>query len=287
MYTIPNIKTLLALAGIALGMAALPVRGDEIAARAAMENPAHPLLLIATSQGDIFVEMLPEEAPLNTARFMDLAEGRVTFRDVISGATYNPRYYDGMRFHRVIPGLLIQAGSPAKHPLGAPEQLLPDEINASMLGLDTQFVFGSDNRPNPLLNVGSRQELEDTLLQPLYRRMGIDESDELRARQFEMAEVLLNMTLQQAYENLGYRYDPDLPSRRITRGTLALANRGPNTNGPEFYIPVIDTPWLDGRYTVIGRVVDGMDVADRISRFAMDPFTESRQSTLIHSIRQL
>jgi cyclophilin family peptidyl-prolyl cis-trans isomerase len=270
---------------LASGWLSSAAMADEAAARAAMEDSTHPLLHIATTQGDIFVEMLPAEAPRNVARFVDLAEGRVTFTDPASGASYNPRYFDGMRFHRVIPGLLIQTGSPAKHPLGAPAEMLPDEINGAMLGLDTRFVFSDDNRLSPLLNVGTRQDLEQTLLQPLYRRMGIDENDELRSRQFEVAAALRQMTLQQAYENLGYRYDPTLISRPIERGIMALANQGPNSNGPEFFIATSTAPWLDGRHTVIGRVVDGMDVVDRINRFAMDPLTDDRQSTLIFSIR--
>ena len=127
-----------------------------------------------TSQGAIEVELFDEDAPKTVANFLDLAR---------------KGYYDGLTFHRVIPGFMIQGGCPRGDGTGGPGHEFEDEANA----------------------------------------------------------------------------------HRIVRGALAMANRGPNTNGSQFFIVTAgECSWLDGKHTVFGRVTAGMDVVDGISNVPRD-----------------
>jgi peptidyl-prolyl cis-trans isomerase B (cyclophilin B) len=69
----------------------------------------------------------------------------------------------------------------------------------------------------------------------------------------------------------GYTFEDEFNRHKVARGALAMANAGPNTNGSQFFIVTReDASWLDGKHTVFGRVVDGMDVVDRISELPRD-----------------
>lgn len=93
-------------------------------------------------------------------------------------------FYNGLTFHRVVPGFVVQGGDPLGNGTGGPGYRFPDELN--------------DNRT-------------------------------------------------------------------YTRGTVAMANSGPNTNGSQFFIMLQDHPELPHLYTIFGTVLSGMDVVDKIA----------------------
>ena len=65
----------------------------------------------------------------------------------------------------------------------------------------------------------------------------------------------------------GYKFDDEKNSLQHTgKGILSMANSGPNTNGSQFFITEVATPWLDGRHTIFGKVVNGLDVIDVIAK---------------------
>ncbi|MEC4113174.1 peptidylprolyl isomerase [Myroides pelagicus] len=135
-----------------------------------------------TSKGEILVKLTDDLTPGTVGNFVALAEGKLENTAKTQG---NP-YYDGLKFHRVIPDFMIQGGCPQGTGSGGPGYKFDDEFHPSL----------KHDKP----------------------------------------------------------------------GVLSMANAGPGTNGSQFFITHVATPWLDGKHTVFGHVVSGQDVVDAIAQ---------------------
>src|SRR5262249_14211156 len=83
----------------------------------------------------------------------------------------------------------------------------------------------------------------------------------------------------------GYTFEDEPSEQPVVRGALAMANSGPDTNGSQFFIVTAEAcPWLDGKHTVFGRVVEGMEVVDAISRVPSDSRDRPLEPVTIESI---
>jgi len=83
----------------------------------------------------------------------------------------------------------------------------------------------------------------------------------------------------------GYTFEDEINERPVVRGSLAMANAGPNTNGSQFFVVTADAcPWLDGKHTVFGQVTSGMDVIDAISAVDRDARDKPRDDVVIERV---
>ena len=85
----------------------------------------------------------------------------------------------------------------------------------------------------------------------------------------------------------GYRFEDETkgsPHKFDAKGKLAMANAGPNTNGSQFFITVAPTDWLTGRHTIFGEVVEGQDIADKISKVARNGMDKPHKDVVVESL---
>ncbi len=247
----------------------------------------NPVVLLKTTMGDITLELFEDEAPKTVKNFLDLAEGRKEFKDPKSGKKVTQPFYDGLAFHRIIDNFMIQGGCPLGSGTGGPGYNFEDEINAESLGLDKLKVIDEKGSPHKWLLLRSQQDFQRNIIGPLCQKMGIKSQEDFNSRKKELQERVNNLTIKEAYENMGYKFDASRPSHKPLKGVLAMANSGPNTNGSQFFINLVDTPWLTGKHTVFGKVIKGMDVIEKMGKVAVGPGSKPKEAVKIISIRSV
>jgi len=83
----------------------------------------------------------------------------------------------------------------------------------------------------------------------------------------------------------GYEFEDEINDHKVVRGALAMANRGPNTNGSQFFIVTTDAaPWLDGKHTVFGEVRAGMEAVDSIEGAETGAQDRPKQDAVIERV---
>jgi cyclophilin family peptidyl-prolyl cis-trans isomerase len=252
---------------------------------------ANPRAVIKTSMGSITIELFQDAAPETVRIFLGLAHGTGTFTDVRNNkpVTVSKPFYDGLGFHRVISGFMLQGGCPSGNGTGNPGFMFKDEIDAEALGLHKQTVIQA-GKVHPWVAGLGQQYWRQSVLMPVIQKLKMDPAKLSSSRELQqkMQGALETMTLKELYELQGYSYTKGLASRKPVKGSLALANAGPNTNGSQFFINLGPTPHLTGRHTVFAQVVGGMDVVEAIGRVPVNKMAGNKpiKPVTIISIRK-
>eukprot|EP01016_Furgasonia_blochmanni_P049789 TRINITY_DN75_c0_g1_i22.p3 TRINITY_DN75_c0_g1~~TRINITY_DN75_c0_g1_i22.p3 ORF type:complete len:143 (+),score=48.78 TRINITY_DN75_c0_g1_i22:342-770(+) len=84
----------------------------------------------------------------------------------------------------------------------------------------------------------------------------------------------------------GSRFDDENFKLKHETGCLSMANAGPNTNGSQFFITTVETPWLDGRHTVFGRIIKGMDLVRYVESLG-SPSGRPSKEVIVADCREL
>lgn len=244
----------------------------------------NPVYIIKTSSSDIFVELFADSAPETVANFIGLAEGTKEFTDSKTGKKIKQPFYNGLIFHRIIKDFMIQGGCPLGNGTGGPGYNFQDEIDASGLGLDKILAIDPEKGVHPYLMVKNEEDYRRNIIAPLFQKLNITSQEEMDKKKDDVSKALQALTIQDVLENMGYVYSKKGSPHSPKRGCLAMANSGPGTNGSQFFINLVDTDWLIGKHTVFGKVIQGMDVVDKMGLVKVDSASKPVEDVKIISI---
>jgi peptidyl-prolyl cis-trans isomerase A (cyclophilin A) len=97
-----------------------------------------------TNKGDITITLFPDHAPKTVRNFVGLADGTQEWKDADTGEAKQEPFYDGLTFHRIIPGFMIQGGCPRGDGRGGPGYTFDDEISPA-LAFDKPYLLAMAN----------------------------------------------------------------------------------------------------------------------------------------------
>lgn len=256
---------------------------DEASARLNLSDPANPLIVMFTAKGAIYIELFASRAPRNTQRLLELIEGSYRYPD----SELSSRHYDQSRFYKVEAGRSLRTGAAAFSRFGLKPAPLTEEIDAESLGLFSIPLIDTQGEVLPVFGISDRESFERRVLAPLYASMALTSNSDVAEEAPRVYANLQQMSYADALQNLGHQFTRGLGTQPLQRGSVALVSDPAGTASPELFIALTDSPWLDGRITPIGQIVEGLQVADEIGSVSVVPEAGGTGSTALYSVRAL
>jgi len=223
-----------------------------------------PVVLMKTELGDVTLELWPDIAPKTVDNFVGLAMGTKQWKNPNSNELKSEPFYDGLTFHRVIDDFMIQGGDPTGSGSGGPGYTFEDEI----------FEQGEE-LTGKITDEDAALKIFQDMMIPYFQKTPAADSALIaiteQCQEQQSGRPMMAHDVEWYKEKTGYEgpiYRNGALKAKVAYGTICMANAGPNTNGSQFFI-VTKKPgadWLDGKHTVFGKVVKGMDVVHRIEK---------------------
>jgi len=115
---------------------------------APLETARNIEAVFETSMGPIRIRLFADKAPATVTNFIQLAEGTTSWKNPVSGADETRPFYDGLQFHRVIPGFMVQGGCPKGDGTGGPGYQFADEFHPDLRHVRAGMVSMANAGPN-------------------------------------------------------------------------------------------------------------------------------------------